>query len=183
MNDSSITVFTIGHSHLTIDQLLELLNLHQISLVVDVRSAPYSQFAPQFNRETLEASLESVGLKYKYAGNYLGGRPRDPDCYKNGQLPEGKADYLHLVDYPKVMTKEFFQKGIQHLINLAQYERAAVMCSEEDPGICHRHHLIGRYLTSQGITVWHIRADGNMVRDQALPNLKSEPPVEQPTLF
>jgi len=94
-----------------IDQFLELLNLHQITLVVDVRSAPYSQFAPQFNRETLETSLRSAGLQYKYAGDYLGGRPKDPDCYSNGILPEGKADYLHLVDSSKVMTKDFFKKG------------------------------------------------------------------------
>jgi len=183
MDEPLITIYTIGHSHLSTEQLLELLNLHQITLLVDVRSAPYSQFAPQFNRETLEASLQSAGLKYKYAGNHLGGRPKDPDCYKDGHIPEGKADYLHLVDYPMVMTKDFFQKGINHLINLAQDERVAVMCSEEDPAICHRHHLIGRYLTDQGITVWHIRADGNKVRDQVLPNLRSEPPVEQPTLF
>lgn len=183
MENNSTQLYTIGHSNLSITRFVELLGFYKIDTIVDVRSSPYSQYNPQFDRETLQSSLRLAGIRYRYAGDYLGGRPRDPACYKNGRLAEGKADYLHLVDYPQVMTKDFFLKGINYLIKLAEENRVAIMCSEEDPSICHRHHLIGKYLTSQGITVWHIRNDGNLVRDQALPNLTSLPPVEQPSLF
>lgn len=179
----TVVIFTLGHSNVPASKIIELLTLHNIQTVVDVRSSPYSQFSPQFNREVFEQTLKLSGIDYKYAGDYLGGRPKDPTCYKNGEIPEGHADFLHLVDYTSVMTKDFFLKGIQRLIALASESRVAVMCSEEDPATCHRHHLIGRYLTRQGITVRHIRGDGNLVKDQHLPNLKNDPPPEQPTLF
>jgi len=179
----SNTIYTIGHSNTPAGRIIDLLRQHEIEVLVDVRSSPYSQYNPQFNRETFEQALKQAGLVYKYAGEYLGGRPKDPTCYKNGQLPDGHADYLHLVDYPAVMTKDFFRKGIQRLLALAETGRVAVMCSEEDPAQCHRHHLIGRYLVQQGLTVVHIRGDGNTIKDQFLPNLKEEPPAEQLSLF
>ncbi len=189
MDNSSISqsnsqpIYSIGHSNVTAGRIIELLHAFEIQVLVDVRSSPYSQFAPQFNRETFEHSLNLAEIEYKYAGEHLGGRPKDPSCYKDGRLPDGKADYLHLVDYPEVMTKDFFRKGIERLLEIAGQKRVAVMCSEEDPAQCHRHHLIGRYLTQQGITVLHIRGDGSTIKDQYLPNLKQEPPVEQLSLF
>jgi uncharacterized protein (DUF488 family) len=177
------TIYTIGHSNVPASKIIELLETFDIKILADVRSSPYSQFCPQFNREDFAQKLSQAGIEYKYAGDYLGGRPKDPTCYKDGQIPEGHADYLHLVDYPVVMTKDFFQKGIKRLTKIAEQECLAVMCSEEDPAICHRHHLIGRYLTQQGFTVLHIRGDGNTVKDQVLPNLIDEPPAEQLSLF
>ncbi len=181
---STQTVFTIGHSNVPASQVLDLLRQFEIQVLVDVRSAPYSQYVPQFNRETFEHTLHLTGIEYQYFGETLGGRPRDPTCYKNKQLPDGKADYLHLVDYPAVMTRPFFRQGIDQLLKISSQSRIAIMCSEEDPSHCHRHHLIGRYLTQQGVTVLHIRSDGSTISDQQLPNLKKdEPPAEQLSLF
>jgi uncharacterized protein (DUF488 family) len=128
-------------------------------------------------------TLKEAGIGYRFAGNYLGGRPKDPTCYKAKEKPDGSADYLHLVDYPTVMTKDFFQKGILRLIELAIDYRVAIMCSEEDPAHCHRHHLIGKYLAEKGATVLHIRSDGLCVKDQQLPDLPEEPPATQLKLF
>lgn len=177
------TVYTIGHSNVSVSMILELLKKFEIEILIDVRSSPYSRYAHQFNRENLERSLRDVGIEYDYAGNLLGGRPMDPDCYKNNIIPEGSADYLNLVDYPTVMRKEFFLEGIQRIYDLSQKGKVALMCSEEDPSRCHRHHLIGRYLVDKGVNVIHIRGDGNTVKDQLLPNLSNDPPAEQLNLF
>lgn len=177
------TIYTIGHSNVPASKLVELLQAYKIQIVVDVRSSPYSQFAPQFNREMLERTLQEAGLQYKYAGEYLGGRPKDPSCYKRREILEGKADYLHEVDYPAVMKKDFFQKGIQRLLEIAKEGSTAIMCSEEDPAHCHRHHLIGKYLVGKGVNVLHIRSDGLFIKDQQLPNLSVEPPAKQLTLL
>jgi len=180
---SLLTIYTIGHSNISAGSFTDLLQRHQIEVVVDVRSSPYSQFSPQFNRELLEKTLQEADIDYKFAGDYLGGRPKDPSCYKNKQVPDGKADYLHLVDYPAVMAKDWYQKGLQNLIEIAQQRRTAIMCSEENPAHCHRHHLIGKSLAERGITVLHIRGDGNLVSDQQLPDLHDDPPAQQLTLF
>lgn len=178
-----ITVYTIGHSNVHTSQIIALLKENKIEILIDVRSSPYSHYASQFNREPFLSLLKDNNIEYFFAGNYLGGRPPDPTCYKNGVIPEGKVDYLHIVDYPVVMTKDFFLKGIQIVIELSQQSRICLMCSEEDPAQCHRHHLIGRYLTQQGIEVLHIRGDGNLIKDRHLPNLSEDPSPQQLKFF
>lgn len=177
------TIYTIGHSNILASQLIKLLRMHGIQTLVDVRSSPYSQYVPQYNKENLEKTLQEAEIAYRYLGDQLGGRPKDPSCYKEQVLPDGKADYLHRVDYPTVMTKDFFQEGIERLLEIAQESCTVIMCSEEDPNECHRHHLIGRYLVNKNIKVLHIRGDGVIVKDQLLPNLPEEPPATQLTFF
>jgi uncharacterized protein (DUF488 family) len=102
--------------------LISLLKENGITLLADVRSAPYSRFNPQFNKEDLEFSLRSAGIAYVYKGKQLGGRPTEPSCYKSQKLPAEDADYFFEVDYPEVMKKDWFLKGIDHLFDLMQVE-------------------------------------------------------------
>ncbi|HET8522295.1 MAG TPA: DUF488 family protein [Thermomicrobiales bacterium] len=152
------TIFSVGHSNLTIEAFLALVTDHGIETIVDVRTMPYSQYSPQFNREELQRALERHGMSYAYAGDFLGGRPTDPTCYKNGTVPDGKADYLALVDYPAVARLPTYQRGVKRLLEIAAESRTAIMCSEEDPNRCHRQHLIAQTLLEQGCSVLHIRS-------------------------
>ena len=63
-------VFTIGHSNHTLEELVELLREHGVDALADVRSAPYSRFNPQFNREPFAAALKACLL-------YTSPSPRD----------------------------------------------------------------------------------------------------------
>ena len=54
---------------------VDLLRRHGVTALADVRSAPYSRFNPQFNREELEQALEAYGIKYVFLGRELGARP------------------------------------------------------------------------------------------------------------
>lgn len=156
------TIATIGHSNLPIEELVAMLRRHEIATVVDVRSTPYSQYTPQFNRDTLERSLAGSGLSYLFAGDYLGGRPTDPTCYHAGVVPEGDANYLALVDYDEVAKRAWYRRGIDRLVEVAGEQRTAMMCSEEDPARCHRHHLIAQSLLALGIEVQHLRKGGSV---------------------
>ena len=66
-------IFTVGHSNHSGGYFLSLLKKHNIAFVVDVRSAPYSRFNPQFNKDDLKASLKSNGITYAFFGKDLGG--------------------------------------------------------------------------------------------------------------
>lgn len=182
-SQDAVKIYTIGHSNVPAGDIIALLEKYSIAVLVDVRSSPYSQYCSQYNRETFILTLRKARIEYRYFGDALGGRPKDATCYKLGRLPDKGDDYMHLVDYPAVMTKSFFQMGIQQLIALAKQDCTAVMCSEEDPNKCHRHHLIGRYLVSKDVIVLHIRGDGNLVPDQQLKDLAVEPEAQQLTLF
>src|SRR5512136_592454 len=162
-----IKLYTIGHSNHSLDQFIRLLEENGIMTLVDVRSAPYSRYNPHFSKENLEAALRERDIQYAYAGKFLGGRPTDPTCYKSRALPAEGADYLHQVDYPEVMKRIWFVQGIDRLLELADEQTTAIMCSEEDPAECHRHHLIAQFLIGEHpeVDVRHIRGDGTVFGD------------------
>lgn len=157
MERDVIAIFTIGHSNVAAERIIELLKQYGIEVLIDVRSVPYSRHNPQFNRENFQHALQTASIQYTYAGQALGGRPDDPTCYEDGQI-----------QYKRIMDKPWYQEGIGHLIRVANGQRVALMCSEEDPLQCHRHNLIAQTLLEQGVTVWHIRGDGRL--EQAHPN-------------
>jgi uncharacterized protein (DUF488 family) len=185
MESEPIRLFTIGHSNHLLEKFVRLLQANDIQVLVDVRSAPYSKYNPHFNMEELSTQLLKIEIRYVYAGKELGGRPADPTCYKTNQIRDAATDYLHEVNYPEVMKRNWFQQGIDHLLELAARSTTCIMCSEEDPAHCHRHHLIAKYLMENHpeVEVWHIRGDGNLVKASQIRTTVDEPPSEQLSLF
>jgi uncharacterized protein (DUF488 family) len=144
-------LYTIGHSNVAAETLVSLLHRHRIEVLVDVRSVPYSRHNPQFNRESLARTMEAAGIAYVYMGRHLGGRPDDPACYEGGQGEH------HLIE-----VQPWYREAIDRLVALAGRKSTAVLCAEENPLHCHRHHLIAQTLLRRGVTVWHIRGDGRV---------------------
>ncbi len=180
-----IKLFTIGHSNQPLEKFIQLLEDNSIMTLVDVRTAPYSRYSPQFNKENLDAALREHDIQYAFAGKYLGGRPADPNCYKSRRLPDENADYLHEVDYPEVMKREWFIKGIERLLEMADEQTTAILCSEENPAQCHRHHLIAKYLMAHHpeVKVKHIRGDGTVYGAASIAETVDAPDTEQLSLF
>jgi uncharacterized protein (DUF488 family) len=145
-------VFTIGYGARTVDQMIAALREHQIMFLVDVRTAPYSRFKPEFSRDALENALKQQGVRYVYLGDALGGRPADPDCYVDDK-----------VDYERVKSKDFYLAGIERVRTAWQRGvRFVLMCSEGKPEQCHRSKLIGETLAGLGIPVAHIDEHGQL---------------------
>lgn len=144
-------LYSIGHSDHSIEAFLELLRRYQITVVVDVRSQPYSQWNPQFNRESLARALEAASVHYIFMGDSLGGRPTDRSFYDPGQ------DHPN---YDRLASNPAYQKGIQELLNWATADTVAIMCSEGDYRHCHRAKLITPSLVERGARVLHIRPNG-----------------------
>ncbi|MBE0408770.1 MAG: DUF488 domain-containing protein [Anaerolineales bacterium] len=178
-------LYTIGHSNHDIRYFIKLLREKGAKILVDVRSAPYSRYNPQYNKENLEHSLKQEGIHYIYAGKYLGGRPADPSCYRSKQIPDEGADYLNEVDYLEVMKRDWFLRGISRLEMLINEQNTVIMCSEEDPALCHRHHLIARYMMINypDMDVFHIRKDGSVYGARSIMSTVDKPPSEQLRLF
>lgn len=168
---SSPTVWTLGHSNVTLARLVRLLAALGIEQVEDVRSAPYSRVAPHFGREALERGLRDAGITYTFAGALLGGRPDEPWCYD-------EEDY---VLYDELAALPRFRAGIDRLLATAKVRRTAILCSEEDPSGCHRHLLIGRVLHACGARVMHLRHDGTMQPFESMPDVRNARAA--PTLF
>ena len=145
-------LYTVGYGSRTIEEFVTLLNTHHLAYVIDVRTAPYSRFKPEFSKEAFEAALKARGMRYLFLGNELGGQPKDPACYTDGK-----------VDYAKLRARPFFQAGLERLKNAYRQQlRVALVCSEGRPEQCHRTKLIGEALAADGIPVCHIDEDGQL---------------------
>jgi uncharacterized protein (DUF488 family) len=152
------SLFTVGHSNHPLGVFVELLKRYEIQVLVDTRSYPYSRHVSHFNREELHQALNRAGIKYLYMGKELGGRPDEDEFY------DGERHVL----YYRLAESSAFLGGIERLERGIRRFRVAVMCSEENPSICHRHLLVGRVMAGRGARVQHIRGDGTIQADSEL---------------
>ena len=142
-------VYTIGHSNHSLAVFLARLGGAGVTAVADVRSAPYSRFNPQFNREALRGALGKQGLDYIYLGHELGGRSDDPRCYESGRIC-----------YDRVAKTARFKAGVARLLHELGEHSMALMCAEKEPLNCHRTLLVAPALADRGLNLIHIHADG-----------------------
>ncbi len=141
--------FTIGHSARPLPDFTLMLNTHQITLLVDVRTVPRSRHNPQFNRDTLPEALAPFGIAYAHAEGLGGFRPTGPESPNTGWRNKsfrGYADYMQ--------TPEFAENLLWAMI-LAGPQRIALMCAEAVPWRCHRS-LIADALLVHGLAVEEI---------------------------
>ena len=180
------TVYTIGHSTRTLDELVTALKAHAISTLVDIRSFPMSRRMPHFNRESLGVELPKHGIAYVWMRELGGRRKKIRDDSPNTGLRNDS--FRNYADY--MLTPEF-ENGIERLLELANrtadpstrsrnsstnslrmtteaiHSNTAMMCAERMYFQCHRM-LVSDYLTAHGHTVLHIEDDKRPLRPHKL---------------
>jgi uncharacterized protein (DUF488 family) len=143
-------LFTIGHSSHALGEFLHLLELHQIGVIADVRSQPYSRRYPHFSKRALEPSLAGAGVSYIFLGRELGARRNERECYVNGT-----------VSFDLVALSPLFASGLARLQEEILEHRVALLCAEKDPLDCHRTILVARHAASFA-KISHILAGGTL---------------------
>ena len=144
------TLYTIGHSTRTLEELIAVLRAHAIETLVDIRSFPMSRRLPYFNRESLEKALPAAGTRYIWMKTLGGYRKKIRDDSPN--LALRSASFRNYADY--MLTPEF-EEAIAQLIQTAERSRTAYMCAERVWFHCHRM-LVSDWLVAHGHTVLHI---------------------------
>jgi uncharacterized protein (DUF488 family) len=147
----SFDLFSIGHSNIPEPLFLAMLRDAEVSMVVDVRTTPYSRFFPWFSQKRLAASLSAAGIGYAAMGEALGGRPRAERLYRDG-----------VADYEAMAAQRDYHAGLDRLLDAAARSRVCVMCAEREPLDCHRCLLVARSLAERGLAVGHILHDGSI---------------------
>lgn len=133
-------IWTIGHADHDFDTIATWLGDHGVQTIVDVRSQPYSKWAPDFMKANLAESAAAAGFGYRWMGRTLGGRP--------------PAEPAQLA------------AGLDELIGLCASSHVVLLCAEEDPLRCHRDELLAPALTELGFEVFHILAGGESTHYQ-----------------
>ena len=152
-----MTVYTIGHSTRSVEELIALLREAGVAALADVRSVPRSRTNPQFNADTLPAVLAEAGIAYRHMKG-LGGLRR---ASRDGTSPNTmwrREGFRAYADY--AMTPDF-RAALQELQALARETPTAVMCAEAVWWRCHRR-IIADYLLAGGWEVRHILGPSQM---------------------
>lgn len=154
-------VYTIGHSNYEIKEFIDILIKNKIDCLVDVRTTPYSKYTPQFNKETLYTFLKYKKIKYIHMGKEFGARRNKIELYS-------REGYL---DFEKVKKDNEFLRGVKRIKEGCTLGfNIVLMCTEKDPLDCHRGILVAKGLQDNGITVNHIKDNGNIETHKELEN-------------
>lgn len=168
-----LRVYTVGHSNHSIGTFIRLLLRHNIDVVGDVRSVPFSRQHTQFNRDVVCESFRQSSIAYIFMGSRLGGRPPPSGGLRD---EEGRPDFDKMRETPE------FLAGIADVMRgLPKWPgRIALMCGEEDPSFCHRRRLVGAALVENGVELVHIRGDGRLETEE---DVKARLHEDQPTIL
>lgn len=171
------TVYSIGYSGFSVEELIGTLQKKQISLVVDVRSHPYSQWFSVYNRENIEKTLKQAGIYYRNYASEFGARQEEKQYYSR----DGYLDFELFSKSPQ------FMHGMEKLITSMKKDYCFVlMCAEKDPFNCHRTMLVSRAFHDAGYHVVHLMPNGKEVTHEEIESRLLDtyfPNRNQTTLF
>jgi uncharacterized protein (DUF488 family) len=162
------SIFTVGHSTRSAEDLIALLEAQGITVLVDVRRFPGSRRHPQFGRDALAGALAARGIRYAHAPGLGGRRPVRPDSPNTAWRDRGFRGYAD-----HMQTREFVE-ALAELEDLAARETVAIMCAEAVPWRCHRR-LISDALVAHGIRVLHILGPGRVEEHVLDPHARVRP--------
>ncbi|HST70901.1 DUF488 domain-containing protein [Kocuria sp. U4B] len=147
------TVYTVGHSTRSAEELVALLREFGVQELVDIRTVPRSRTNPQFDLDRLPATLAQAGIGHTYCKGLGGLRPTSGasvnTAWRNASF-RGYADH---------MQTEEFRSALARLEELAAQRVAAIMCAEAVWWRCHRS-LVAEALLVRGHDVRHIMGPG-----------------------
>lgn len=169
-------IYTLGHSTLTADDFLAL--VEPVQTIIDVRSHPGSVH-PQFNKEAMELWLDGKkGYEWEprmggWRDVHLSLAPKfdqygiDIRSYSGRKFPKqriaakrsGKEPSwtnVGLYDYSFFMTLPEFHEAAVELIERGKKEDVAIMCCEVLYWKCHRAS-IADYLYFMGVESVHLQ--------------------------
>src|SRR5215213_8035702 len=144
MQNTVITIYTIGHGRHPFAYFLNLLQKYEIEFLCDVRSVARSRWV-QFNGAVLSENLRENGIGYEHL----------PEC---GGKTIAKPDDL--------------ARGIERILEISAEVKTAIMCSESQPltnhktpkANCHRVGLLAPTLKAKGAArIIHILPSGEAI--------------------
>ena len=151
-------IYTIGFEDFAIDDFINLLKQKGITFLIDIRSKPYSDRFPDYNKDNLKVTLAGYGIAHESFAREFGARQENPAFYTKGQM-----------DFDLFRKSHEFIGGVNKVINLINNGKTVVlMCHESDPIDCHRAILCGRAFHNRGFQVMHLLAHDSAISQEVI---------------
>ena len=118
---------SVGYEGRTVEELIETLRRHQVSLLFDVRLNAISR-RPGFSKRALGTAVGDAGIEYRHVPE-LGNPKANRAALRRGD-PEARQRFLaHLPDHPSVLAEVTAE---------ASRRVVALLCVERSHDSCHR---------------------------------------------
>jgi uncharacterized protein (DUF488 family) len=159
-------LLTFGHGAASAEQMISLLRSAEVSVLVDVRTAPGSRRHPHVARAELERWLPEAGITYRWDKRLGGLRAPEPDS------PDVAFGVDSLRGYAGHMRSPAFLAAADQVLALAREAGTAVMCAESLWWRCHRRMLADFATAVRGEPVRHLMHDGRLEEHRLSPGLR-----------
>lgn len=125
---------TLGYSQKTMEDLCNSLEEAGVTLLIDVRKNPRSMYRSEFNKGVLAEELKKRDIDYEHMPEL--GIPREMrDRAYKGEIAPPELFELYS---KQILTEE----KLERLESTSKGHRTfAIMCTEVDPTMCHRHRI------------------------------------------
>jgi uncharacterized protein (DUF488 family) len=144
------TVYTIGYESCKIEDYINKLIKHNVSMVVDVRKNAFSM-KYNFSKNKLADILNKMGIKYLHI-------PELGIESSNRKNLNSAQDYRDLFSYYERSLLPQKQKELGQVYSIIKKnnERTALTCFEKDHNMCHRSIIAKQNIITDSFEVAHI---------------------------
>ncbi len=146
------TLYTIGHSTRSADELVGILHAWGVTRVVDIRTIPRSRTNPQFNGDVLPQTLSAVGIAYVALPSLGGLRGKSKTVDATANAGWQQSAFRNYADYAETAP---FREGLRELLDMVLHEACAIMCAEAVWWRCHRR-IVADQAIAHGVRVVHL---------------------------
>jgi uncharacterized protein (DUF488 family) len=146
------TLFTIGHSTRTIEELASTLQAWGVEALVDIRQFARSRANPQFNEDTLGPALAAHGIAFGAMRALGGRRGASPDIDPRLNAAWRLDAFKNYADYAETPA---FAAALEELLAQARRRPTAIMCAEILWWRCHRR-IVADWAMARGVRVVHV---------------------------
>ncbi len=146
------TLYTIGHSTRSLDELIDILRGWTITRLVDIRTIPRSRTNPQFNIDVLPEALGAAGISYVQMASLGGRRGKSKLVAPRVNAAWEVQAFQNYADYAETAP---FRAGLRELLAMASEETCAIMCAEAVWWRCHRR-IVTDHVLARGVPVIHL---------------------------
>jgi len=149
-----LNIFTIGYENATAAAFRDALRDAKIDLLVDVRAVASSR-RPGFAKTALAANAKEAGAEYLHLRAL--GTPADGRAAARAGRPEEMKQIFR-----QQLATEEAQEQLSQVADLVrQGRRAALLCLEADPQVCHRSIVAAEVARLTGAKIVNLSVVGD----------------------
>jgi uncharacterized protein (DUF488 family) len=159
-------LLTFGHGAASAQEIISLLRGADVSVLVDIRTAPGSRRHPHVARTELQRWLPEAGIGYRWDKRLGGLRTPEPDS------PDVAFEVDSMRGYASHMRSPVFLTAVDQLLELARAQGTAMLCAESLWWRCHRRMVADFVTAVRGVPVSHLMHDGRLEEHRLSPGLR-----------